>query len=168
MAKSQRKYSINYSNYWYLLILSLYETTYSSVIKDQDFSFVFFCIPRPEDMGCSLLESCTGKASKWLLKPKNTVPYMPQESLPVDPTPPRWTRTITAGFLWFHSQHPPNHKLSNTIKKRKCHQISFCLISQQRFLAAMQPVFSGWQGYLWKARFLLATTKDGGYPGSCK
>lgn len=38
-------------------------------------------------------------------------------------------------------------------------QISFCLIFQQRCLAAMQPVFSGWRGNSWKARFPLATTK---------
>lgn len=100
--QSQRKCSVNYSNCQYLLVLSPYETTHSSVIKGQD--FYFFCIrvfPRPEDKGYSLLVSRSGKASKWLLTPDNTIPWMPLESLPVDPTPPRWTANIVAGLLRF-------------------------------------------------------------------
>ena len=106
----------------------------------------FFCIrvlPRPADKGCSLLESCTGNASKQLLKPDSTVSWMPLRCLPADPqVPPRWITNITAGLLRCHSQC-----LLTTSSAIPCSRgsairdSSFWLISQQRCLAATQSVF---------------------------
>lgn len=114
--------------------LSLYKLNIP-VIKEQD--FYFFCIhvfPRPADKRCSLLESCKGKDSKWLLKPKNTAAYMPPESLPVDPqTPPRWTANVMHGS---YDSIPDLFTTSSAApwsRGRAIREISFCLSSRKMF-----------------------------------
>lgn len=153
-AKSQRKRSLSYCNYWYMLILSLCETIHSSVIKEQDFLFFgIHVFPRPAHKGCSLLASCTGKSSKRLLRPENTVPTH---------RAPRWKVNITARHSRFHS----NVLLSTTSEIRwsrgsAIREISFCLFLNKDFWLLCNQCFSAWWGYSQKARFLLETTKDG-------
>ena len=88
-----------------------------------------YVFPRPADRRCSSLESYTRKACKWLRKPENTVACLHTTGVPAcgPPTPPRWTANMAAQLLWFPPWPPLHHKLSNTMKHRKCHQRDFLL-----------------------------------------
>lgn len=133
-AKSQRKHSINYSNYWHMLVLPFYKTIWnSSVIKDQVFySFVSvssqIMSPGMWTGKCSLLDSSTGKAFYWLPKPSSASLAATRVPACRPHTPPGCTAdSAMGGFL----QSILNILLTTSSaipwSERKCHQRDFLL-----------------------------------------
>lgn len=151
-----------------MLVLSFYETIgNSSVIKDQ--VFYFFCVcecpiqmsPWRANRKCSLLDFSTGQAFYGYQESLRMLPWMPPES-PCLQTPHSsrvncWQCCRRLLMTPFSTSSSPQGQQYHEVKGSAIREISFLLISQQKCLAAMQPVFGS---YLWKARLLLETTKD--------
>lgn len=166
-AKSPRNCSVNDRNYWYVLLLSVYETAHSSVIKDRDFSFVFMCsldlqtkdarcwspaqgmLP---NSSCSLTAQFPGCHCSVRLQTPRFLQDEPQTSLQdcYDAIPNVYSPRA-------QQYHAAEEVQSETVP-------SGLFLNKDVWLLRNQ-CFSGCCGRQGKARFLLATTKDGGSRG---
>lgn len=76
---------------------------------------------------------------------------------------PRWKANIMARHFQFHSKCPPSAQAQQYYEVEEVSSERFpsgLFLNKDVWLLCNQ-CFSAWWGYSWKARFLLATTKDG-------